>query len=104
MASRKLPRILVGTSGFSYPAWRGPFYPDDLPAKWETVRLFWPFRDEGQWQSNRHLMPDAIPEYDTRLRPPHFKSTIRATCEVMAMLLAAIVLLVGAFLLRYWLR
>jgi uncharacterized protein YecE (DUF72 family) len=31
-SSRKLPRILVGTSGFSYPAWRGPFYPDDLPA------------------------------------------------------------------------
>jgi len=31
MASRKLPRIIVGTSGFSYPAWRGPFYPADLP-------------------------------------------------------------------------
>ncbi len=31
MASRKLPRIMVGTSGFSYPAWRGPFYPADLP-------------------------------------------------------------------------
>jgi uncharacterized protein YecE (DUF72 family) len=31
MPSRKLPRILVGTSGFSYPAWRGPFYPADLP-------------------------------------------------------------------------
>lgn len=30
--SRKLPRILVGTSGFSYPAWRGPFYPSDVPA------------------------------------------------------------------------
>lgn len=26
-------RVLVGTSGFSYPAWRGRFYPDDLPAK-----------------------------------------------------------------------
>jgi uncharacterized protein YecE (DUF72 family) len=25
----KLPRILVGTSGFSYPAWRGSFYPAD---------------------------------------------------------------------------
>jgi uncharacterized protein YecE (DUF72 family) len=30
MPSRKLPRILVGTSGFSYPAWRGPFYPPDV--------------------------------------------------------------------------
>lgn len=24
------PRVLVGTSGFSYPAWRGSFYPADL--------------------------------------------------------------------------
>lgn len=26
------PRVLVGTSGFSYPAWRGTFYPADVPA------------------------------------------------------------------------
>ncbi len=25
-------RVLVGTSGFSYPAWRGSFYPEKLPA------------------------------------------------------------------------
>jgi uncharacterized protein YecE (DUF72 family) len=25
-------RVLVGTSGFSYPSWRGAFYPEDLPA------------------------------------------------------------------------
>lgn len=24
-------RVFVGTSGFSYPAWRGSFYPEDLP-------------------------------------------------------------------------
>lgn len=24
-------RLLVGTSGFSYPDWRGPFYPENLP-------------------------------------------------------------------------
>jgi uncharacterized protein YecE (DUF72 family) len=29
----RAPRVLVGTSGFSYPAWRGSFYPDDLPAR-----------------------------------------------------------------------
>ncbi len=28
-----MPRVLVGTSGFSYPAWRGPFYPRDLPPR-----------------------------------------------------------------------
>lgn len=26
-------RVLAGTSGFSYPAWRGTFYPEDLPTK-----------------------------------------------------------------------
>jgi len=26
-------RVLVGTSGFSYPAWRGSFYPEHLPAR-----------------------------------------------------------------------
>jgi uncharacterized protein YecE (DUF72 family) len=26
-------KLMVGTSGFSYPAWRGPFYPADLPAR-----------------------------------------------------------------------
>jgi uncharacterized protein YecE (DUF72 family) len=26
------PRVLVGTSGFSYPAWRNAFYPPEVPA------------------------------------------------------------------------
>ena len=29
----RAPRVLVGTSGFSYPAWRGHFYPEDLPPR-----------------------------------------------------------------------
>ena len=31
-APTRITRVLAGTSGFSYPAWRGRFYPDDLPA------------------------------------------------------------------------
>jgi uncharacterized protein YecE (DUF72 family) len=27
------PRVHAGTSGFSYPEWKGSFYPDDLPQK-----------------------------------------------------------------------
>jgi len=28
-------RVLVGTSGWNYEDWRGPFYPEDLPrTKW----------------------------------------------------------------------
>ena len=26
-------RTLIGTSGYSYPKWKGHFYPEDLPAK-----------------------------------------------------------------------
>jgi len=34
MAARaRSVRVLVGTSGFSYPAWRGTLYPEDLPAR-----------------------------------------------------------------------
>jgi uncharacterized protein YecE (DUF72 family) len=25
--------ILIGTSGWSYRSWRGPFFPDDMPAR-----------------------------------------------------------------------
>ena len=28
--ARRSARILIGTSGWSYPHWRGPFYPRDL--------------------------------------------------------------------------
>ena len=32
------PRVLIGTSGFSYTAWQGTFYPEDLPAR-EMLRF-----------------------------------------------------------------
>jgi uncharacterized protein YecE (DUF72 family) len=28
-----MARVLVGTSGWSYASWRGPFFPTGLPAK-----------------------------------------------------------------------
>ena len=28
-----VPMILVGTSGYNYPEWRGSFYPEKHPAK-----------------------------------------------------------------------
>src|SRR4029077_2075510 len=32
-APLRIPQLFVGTSGFSYPAWRGVFYPEELPPK-----------------------------------------------------------------------
>lgn len=28
-----MPRLLIGTSGWTYPSWRGRFYPEDLPSR-----------------------------------------------------------------------
>jgi len=28
-----MPELFIGCSGFSYPHWRGSFYPDTLPQK-----------------------------------------------------------------------
>jgi uncharacterized protein YecE (DUF72 family) len=38
-AARHAAQVLVGTSGFSYPTWRGAFYPEDLPAR-EMLRFY----------------------------------------------------------------
>jgi uncharacterized protein YecE (DUF72 family) len=28
-----MPRLLIGTSGWTYSSWKGPFYPEDLPSR-----------------------------------------------------------------------
>lgn len=28
-----MARVLIGTSGWHYPSWRGPFFPEGLPLK-----------------------------------------------------------------------
>ncbi|SRR5581483_612487 len=28
----EMARVLIGTSGWTYPSWKGPFYPEDLPS------------------------------------------------------------------------
>jgi uncharacterized protein YecE (DUF72 family) len=32
-----MPELCIGCSGFSYPHWRGRFYPDNLPPKGEFI-------------------------------------------------------------------
>src|SRR6201997_2193321 len=32
-ASDTMTRVLIGTSGWHYDSWRGPFFPEDLPSK-----------------------------------------------------------------------
>lgn len=37
-------RVLIGTSGYVYPHWRGPFYPPDLPGRQGPVLFQLPAR------------------------------------------------------------
>jgi uncharacterized protein YecE (DUF72 family) len=39
MASRRTGRVLVGTSGWTYPHWRGSFFPPKLPQRQELAYL-----------------------------------------------------------------
>lgn len=34
-----MPRCLIGTSGWTYPDWRGTFYPEDLPS-WDYLAFY----------------------------------------------------------------
>ena len=49
-------RLLVGTSGFCYPAWRGGFYPEKLPDGEDAGVLRRALRGGRDQQ---HLLPDA---------------------------------------------
>ena len=52
------PAIHIGTSGWSYDSWSGPFYPPDLPS---GERLFWYARQLGTVEINNsfYRLPEA---------------------------------------------
>jgi uncharacterized protein YecE (DUF72 family) len=70
--------ILVGTSGYNYPEWKGSFYPSDLPAakmlpyyagRFNTVEINYTF----------YRMPNAklVTNWAAQV-PPHFRFTLKA--------------------------
>ena len=71
-------RVLVGTSGFGYVAWRGSFYPEDLPARrmlefYSTVL--------GTVEINHTFRRMPTPELLTgwaRQTPPGFRFALKA--------------------------
>ena len=77
MAARTA-RVLVGTSGFSYPAWRGSFYPDDLPGR-EMLRYY--ARALGTVEINhtfRRLPTPALLTGWARQTPTGFRFALKA--------------------------
>ena len=78
MASRKLPRVLVGTSGFSYPAWRGPFYPSDL-ATGEMLRHYAGIFPTVEINHSFYRLPTpALLANWRRQTPPTFRFALKA--------------------------
>ena len=78
MAERRAPRVYAGTSGFSYPAWRGHFYPPDLPA---SQMLAFYSRALGSVEINHtfHRLPTpALVDAWTSATPPAFRFALKA--------------------------
>jgi uncharacterized protein YecE (DUF72 family) len=77
-AAARGPRVLAGTSGFSYPAWRGAFYPADLPAS-KMLRFY--ARALGTVEINhtfRRLPTAALLAGWARETPPGFRFALKA--------------------------
>jgi len=74
----RLSHVLVGTSGFSYPAWRGTFYPEELSAR-EMLGLY--ARQLGTVQINYTFQRFPKPELLTgwgRQTPAGFRFALKA--------------------------
>jgi uncharacterized protein YecE (DUF72 family) len=78
MGTRRPVRVLVGTSGFSYPAWRGSFYPEELPPR--DMLAFYA-RALGTVEINhtfRRLPTPALLAGWARQTPPGFRFALKA--------------------------
>ena len=74
----RLPRIFVGTSGFSYPAWRGSFYPEDLPAR-EMLSFYARALPTVEINHTFHRLPTpALLTSWGRQVPPGFRFALKA--------------------------
>ena len=73
---------LAGTSGFAYPAWRGHFYPDDLPA--QAMLAHYAERLPAVELNNTfHRMPSASVVAGWReATPPAFRFVVKASRRI----------------------
>lgn len=70
--------ILVGTSGYNYPEWKGSFYPSDLPAKKMLPYYASKFRSvEINYTFYRMPTPKLIAGWREQV-PPEFRFTLKA--------------------------
>jgi uncharacterized protein YecE (DUF72 family) len=78
LAAARIPRVLAGTSGFSYPAWRGRFYPDDLPAA-KMLSFYAQALGTVEINNTFYRQPTAaLLEAWARETPPEFRFALKA--------------------------
>ena len=76
--TRVHPACFVGTSGFSYPAWRGPFYPAELPAR-EFLSFYAGRLPAVEINNTFYRMPDpAMLRAWTEQTPAAFRFALKA--------------------------
>ena len=75
--------ILVGTSGYNYPEWKGSFYPQDLPAAQDAALLR---RAVPVGRDQRLVLPHAHAARSSpagrRRCPPSFRFTLKANRRI----------------------
>ena len=81
-APQGVAEFVVGTSGFSYPAWRGPFYPEKLPAK-DMLAYYATAFDAVEINNTFYRMPaPALLTGWTEQTPPSFRFVLKAPQQI----------------------
>src|ERR1051326_2497150 len=74
--------LYVGTSGYSYPKWKGKFYPKDLPAKRMLYYYAEQFRSVESNSTFRGMpKPEALEKWAAEV-PADFKFAIKAPQQI----------------------
>jgi uncharacterized protein YecE (DUF72 family) len=74
-----MKKLFVGTSGFSYPQWRGHFYPEDFPASQQLEFYAEHFNSVEINNSFYHLPKRATYEGWARRTPAEFRFVIKGS-------------------------
>lgn len=75
-------RILAGTSGFSYKEWKGPFYPEDLPAK-AMLSYYGERLNSVEINNTFYRLPKvSVLENWASQVPPDFRFSIKASRRI----------------------
>jgi len=74
--------VWIGSSGFSYKAWKGPFYPEDLPDK-EMLRYYGTRLPAVELDNTFYRMPKrAVLEGWSAQTPESFRFTLKASRRI----------------------